>query len=76
MSLENIFIFQSKIYPNKLLQAKQSLKGGPADHYGVQIAQNRGKHVFLQYLKIETLPFTTNPMYFIIWALGPEDVAN
>lgn len=34
--LENLFIFQSRNYPNKLGQAKE-LNGGPADHFGVQI---------------------------------------
>lgn len=40
--LENLFIFQRRNYPNKLVQAKE-LKGGPADHFGVQIDQNTGK---------------------------------
>lgn len=40
--LENLFIFQRRNYPNKLVQAKE-LKGGPADHFRVQIDQNTGK---------------------------------
>lgn len=75
VSLENLFIFQSRNYPNKLVQAKE-LKGGPADHFGVQIGQNTGKYAFLQYFKIETLPFTKNPVCFIIQVLGLEDTAN
>lgn len=73
--LANLFIFQSRNYPNKLVQAEE-LKGGPADHFGVQIDQNTGKYSFLHGFKIEILPFTTNPICFIIQVLGLEDITN
>lgn len=75
VSLENLFIFQSRNYPNKLLQAKE-LKGGPADHFGVRIGQKQGNIHFYSILKLKYYLSQKTPVCFIIQVLGLENIAN